>query len=141
MICKSTLDKLGKAAFNSLSSDDKTKYLAASNVVDIINKGIEAQIMPSSTDFITVLSTVGVEAGTKAVILLASEVTGYNAETLTEAISALVEYVGKTITALINQIKHEIAAKLAVLFGVSENPGILGCILEWVYLTFIKNKL
>jgi len=139
MICKSTLQRLGKAAFNNLSEEDKQKYTSASCIVAIITNVVKAgNIEAAIPDIGLQLSKIGFEIGTKAFILLVSEITGYHPETLGEAISAIVDYVKTTVTALIDQVKHDIANKLAVLFGIDENPGIIGAIMEWLYRSVIK---
>lgn len=138
-ICKSSLEKLGKAAFNSLTTDDQLKYTAASKVVTIISKAIDKGSAKSlTTDIGTALADVGFQIGSQALVMLTESITGQKVDTLSAAVGALAMYVKDAIASLIDQIKHEIANKLAVLFGVNENPGILGAIMEYVYKKIIQ---
>lgn len=142
MICKSTLDKLGKAAFNALSVEDQKKYTTASNVVTVITGVISGgSISAAVADIGLKLVDVGLQAGSVALIELAGNITGKNVRSLSEAITALSAYVSNAIASLIDQIKHDIANKLAVLFGINENPGIIGSIMEWVYKALIQPAL
>jgi hypothetical protein len=87
------------------------------------------------------LTNVGIQVGSAALILLSNSVTGKESKTITEAINALTVYVMQVAAKLVDQVKHEIAAKLAVLFGIDENPGVLGAILEWVFKSIVKPTL
>lgn len=142
MICKNTLDRLGKAAYNALSDEDKLKYTTASSIVAIISKCIANSSSSSvAVDAGLALTNVGLQVGSAALILLSNSVTGKESKTITEAINALTVYVMQVGAKLIDQVKHEIAAKLAVLFGIDENPGVLGAILEWVFKAIVKPTL
>lgn len=141
-ICKTSLDKLGKAAFNSLSKDDQTKYTVASQIVTIISKAIEKGSAASLiTDIGMTLSGVGIQLGAAALMALTESVTGQKVDTLGSAVGALAMYVKKAIAELVDQIKHDLASKLSVLFGIKENPGIIAAIMEWVYRSLIKPAL
>lgn len=138
-ICKSSLEKIGKAAFNALSPEDQQKYLTASNVVGIISGIVKGGITPDTFGNLSgVISQVGINIGTDAIILLANKLCGKDYATLTDALKGLAGYITNSISSLVDQIKHDIANKLAVLFGIDENPGILGAIMEWVYKSIIK---
>lgn len=142
MICKSTLDKLGKAAFNALSKEDQQKYTTASNVVTVITGVIAGgNISTAVADVGLKLVDVGLQAGSAALISLSAKITGKNIKNLSDAISSLSDYVATAALNLIDQIKHDIANKLAVLFGINENPGIIGSIMEWVYKALIQPAL
>lgn len=142
MICKSTLDKLGKAAFNNLSPEDQQKYTTASSIVTIITGVISGgSISGAVADTGIKLVTVGLQAGSAALISLSAKITGKTIKSLTEAITALSDYIATAALNLIDQIKHDIANKLAVLFGINENPGIIGAIMEWIYKSIVKPAL
>lgn len=142
MICKSTLDKLGKAAFNNLSPEDQQKYTTASNVVTVITGVISGgSVSAAVADIGLKLVDVGLQAGSAALIALAGNITGKNVRSLADAVTALSSYVSNAISTLIDQIKHDIANKLAVLFGINENPGIVGAVMEWVYKAIIQPAL
>lgn len=142
MICKSTLDKLGKAAFNSLSPEDQAKYTTASKVVaivsDVVKNGYNPNTLP---DVGNALAEIGFNVGSTALIALARSLSGEDIKTLGDAIRYLSGYVVNSIASLIDQVKHELAARLAVLFGINENPGILGAVMEWVFKSIIKPTL
>lgn len=142
MICKSTLDKLGKAAFNNLSPEDQKKYTTASNVVTVITGVIGGgSVSAAVADIGLKLVDVGLQAGSAALIALAGNITGKNVRSLADAVKALSIYVSTAISTLIDQVKHDIANKLAVLFGINENPGIVGAVMEWIYKSIVKPAL
>lgn len=141
-LCKSSLEKLGKAAFNALTPVEQQKYITASKVVAVISDTIKTgDFMPITSRVGSVLTEVGLQLGTEAVLSLANSIPGSKSETLSDALVKIMGYVSKAITSLIDQVKHDIANKLAVLLGIEELPGIIGAIMEFIYRKFIKPAL
>lgn len=138
-ICKQSLEKLGKAAFSALSESDQQKYQAASKIVSVLSETVNSGGTTIAVSTISqTLISLGIDAAENTVIFLANNICKAQTDNLTDAITCLVNYIKNSITDLIDQVKHDIANKLSVLFGINENPGVIGAIMEYIYRVLVK---
>lgn len=140
MSCKTTLEKLGKKAFISLTDEDRDTYTTASGIVAILS-GPQVDSESAAALIVNKYQSIGERLITLTLNSLVAELTGKVTNTLAEACAAVRDFLQSKQGAFWAKWAHDIAGFIVMLLGLRENPAAIGNILEYVYQLIIKPLL